>query len=186
MTLEVIPLAIPEVRLIRTRRFSDHRGYFCETWSRERFAAAGISLDFVQDNHSFSAAIGTVRGLHFQGRPHAQDKLVRVARGRVFDVAVDLRRSSPSFGQWVAAELSAETGEQMLVPAGFAHGFCTLEANTEVLYKVTRPYAPEADFGVLWNDPDLGIAWPAEAGRAVLSQKDAALPRLREIEAPFD
>jgi dTDP-4-dehydrorhamnose 3,5-epimerase len=185
MAIEVQPLAIPEVRLIRTRTFADHRGFFRETWNRAAFAEAGIHLDFVQDNHSGSTAIGTVRGLHFQAPPHAQDKLVRVIRGRILDVAVDLRRSSATFGQWVAAELSAAGAEQLLVPIGFAHGFCTLEADTEVLYKVSAGYAPEADLGIAWNDPDIGVAWPVEAAKAVLSAKDAALPRLRDIASPF-
>ncbi|MGL4729639.1 MAG: dTDP-4-dehydrorhamnose 3,5-epimerase [Bosea sp. (in: a-proteobacteria)] len=185
MSIEVIPLSIPDVRLIKPRKFGDHRGFFSETWSRRSFTEAGIAIDFVQDNHSLSAAIGTVRGLHFQAPPFAQDKLVRVIKGRILDVAVDLRRSSPTFGKWVAAELSSDNWHQLLVPIGFAHGFCTLEADTEVIYKVSHDYAPQADFGVAWNDPDLGIDWPVSAQQAVLSAKDAALPRLRDVQTPF-
>ncbi len=183
--LDIMPLAIPDVRLITPRRFGDHRGFFSETWSRQAFASAGIDIDFVQDNHSLSAAVGTVRGLHYQSPPHAQDKLVRVVRGAIHDVAVDLRAGSPSFGRWVSAELSAENGRQLLVPIGFAHGFCTLTPDTEVLYKVSAPYAPAHDHGIAWDDPDLAIDWPAIADATTLSQKDRALPRLRAITTPF-
>jgi dTDP-4-dehydrorhamnose 3,5-epimerase len=186
MSIDVVPLAIPDVRLITPRKLGDHRGFFSQTWSRKDFAAAGISIDFVQDNHSASAQIGTVRGLHFQAPPYAQAKLLRVIKGRILDVAVDLRRSSPTYRKWVAAELSSDNWQQMLVPIGFAHGFCTLEAGTEVLYKVSHEYAPQADFGIAWDDPDLGIDWPVSADKAVLSAKDAALPRLRDIETPFE
>jgi dTDP-4-dehydrorhamnose 3,5-epimerase len=184
MPLDVTPLAIPDVRIVRPRKFGDHRGFFSETWSRKSFAEAGIDIDFVQDNHSLSAATGTLRGLHFQSPPFAQDKLVRVVKGRILDVAVDLRKSSPTFGKWVAAELSAEGWQQILVPTGFAHGFVTLEPDTEVIYKVSAPYSPADDHGVAWNDPDLAIDWPA-ASPPILSEKDRALPRLREIESPF-
>jgi dTDP-4-dehydrorhamnose 3,5-epimerase len=186
MSLDVTALAIPDVRIIRTRKFGDHRGFFSETWNRKSFAEAGIDIDFVQDNHSLSAEIGTLRGLHFQGPPHAQDKLVRVVKGRILDVAVDLRQSSPTFGKWVAAELSAEGWQQILVPIGFAHGFCTLEADTEVIYKVSNYYAPQADFGVLWNDPDLGIDWPVSPDKVVLSDKDKIQPRFSELKQLFD
>jgi dTDP-4-dehydrorhamnose 3,5-epimerase len=186
MSLDVTALAIPDVRIIRARKFGDHRGFFSETWNRRSFAEAGIDIDFVQDNHSLSAEIGTLRGLHFQGPPFAQDKLVRVVKGRILDVAVDLRKSSPTFGKWVAAELSAEGWQQILVPIGFAHGFCTLEADTEVIYKVSNYYAPQADFGVLWNDPDLGIDWPVSADKVVLSDKDKVQPRFSELKQLFD
>jgi dTDP-4-dehydrorhamnose 3,5-epimerase len=186
MSLDVTALAIPDVRIIRARKFGDHRGFFSETWNRRSFAEAGIDIDFVQDNHSLSAEIGTLRGLHFQGPPFAQDKLVRVVKGRILDVAVDLRKSSPTFGKWVAAELSAEGWQQILVPIGFAHGFCTLEADTEVIYKVSNYYAPQADFGVLWNDPELAIDWPVSADKVVLSDKDKVQPRFSELKQLFD
>jgi dTDP-4-dehydrorhamnose 3,5-epimerase len=180
MALSVTPLSIPEVRLIVPDRFGDERGFFSETYSRRAFAAAGIADEFVQDNHSCSAAVGTVRGLHYQIAPFAQAKLVRVVRGAIFDVAVDLRRGSPSFGAHVTAKLGAEDGSQLFVPMGFAHGFCTLEPDTEVVYKVTAYYSREHDRGIRWNDPDLGIAWPVGAEAAVLSAKDLGLPRLAE------
>lgn len=186
MPIEIIALAIPEVKRVTTPKFADARGYFSETYSRASFTEVGIGDELVQDNHSFSAQAGTVRGLHFQSPPFAQGKLVRVVRGRIWDVAVDLRVSSPTFGQWVAAEISAMDRSQLWVPEGFAHGFCTLEPGTEVIYKVSRPYAPAHDHGVAWNDPDVGIAWPVQAGKAVLSAKDAALPRLRDIATPFN
>jgi dTDP-4-dehydrorhamnose 3,5-epimerase len=185
MTLEVRALRIREVKLITPRRFADARGFFTETWSRKTAAAAGIDADFCQDNLSLSLAAGTVRGLHFQKPPHAQAKLVSVLRGRIYDVAVDLRRRSATFGQHVAAELDAATGAQLFVPAGFAHGFATLEPDTLVAYKVDADYAPESDAGIFWADPKLAIAWPVASDRAVLSAKDASLPRLGDIESPF-
>ncbi len=181
MSLDVQPLALPDVKIIRTRRLTDSRGVFSETYSRRTFHEAGIALEFVQDNHSVSTAAGVVRGLHYQGQPFAQDKLVRVVRGRIFDVAVDIRRSSPTFSKWVAAELSADQWNQMLIPAGFAHGFCTLEPDTEVIYKVTNFYAPEHDFGIRWNDPELAIAWPVLDNNAALSEKDAGLPFFKDV-----
>ena len=184
-SMEVEQLAIRDVKLIRPRRFGDARGFFSEVYSKPALAAAGIDIEFVQDNHSRSAKVGTIRGLHFQTHPAAQDKLVRVTHGRILDVAVDLRRGSPTFGQHVAAELSAENWTQILVPVGFAHGFCTLEPDTEVLYKVSSPYAPAHDGGVLWNDPDLGIAWPVATADATLSDKDLKLPRLRDLPPLF-
>ncbi|WP_353184931.1 dTDP-4-dehydrorhamnose 3,5-epimerase [Bosea sp. (in: a-proteobacteria)] len=176
--------ALPDVKIVTPRRFGDHRGFFCETWSRKAFAEAGIDLDFVQDNHSLSAAAGTLRGLHFQSPPAAQDKLVRCTRGRIRDVAVDIRRSSGTFGKHVAVELSAENGRQLLVPAGFAHGFVTLEPDTEVQYKVTAPYAPENDEGLAFDDPALGIDWGLPAEALTLSDKDRKHPRLSEL-LPF-
>lgn len=181
----VEPLAIPDVKLIRPKRFGDHRGFFSEVYSKPALAAAGITLDFIQDNHSRSEKKGTVRGLHFQTAPFAQDKLVRVTRGSILDVAVDLRRGSPTYGKHVTAEISAENWTQILVPVGFAHGFCTLEPDTEVLYKVTAPYSPQHDGGVQWNDPDIGIDWPITAGAAVLSDKDGKLPRFRDLPSLF-
>lgn len=183
--MEVTPAAIPDVKLITPKKFGDHRGFFSETYNRKTLEAAGIRLDFVQDNHSLSAQRGVVRGLHFQLPPFAQDKLLRVVRGRVFDVAVDLRRSSKTYGKHVAVELSAENWTQILVPIGFAHGFVTLEPNTEVIYKVTNYYSPQHDRGVLWNDPALGIRWPIAAGEAILSDKDKAQPRLADLPEGF-
>jgi dTDP-4-dehydrorhamnose 3,5-epimerase len=148
-------------------------------------AERGIDVDFVQDNHSLSRLKGTVRGLHYQAPPFAQHKLVRVVRGSVLDVAVDLRLGSPTYGAHVAAVISAEAWNQILVPIGFAHGFCTLEPDTEVIYKVTDYYSPEHDHGILWNDPELGIAWPVSEAAAVLSPRDRRLPRLKEIASPF-
>lgn len=174
--MEVIETLIPDVKLIRMRRHLDERGFFSETYSARSLAAAGITTTFVQDNHSLSAAAGTVRGLHFQIPPHAQAKLVRVVRGAVLDVAVDLRIGSPTFGRHVAATLSAAEWNMLYIPEGFAHGFCTLQPDTEVVYKVSRHYEPTHDRGVLWNDPALGIDWPVDASRAVVSAKDRALP----------
>lgn len=178
--------AIPEVKIITPKRLGDRRGFFSEVYARKAFAAAGIDLDFVQDNHSRSREVGTIRGLHFQAPPFAQVKLVRVARGRILDVAVDLRRSSPTFGRHVAVELSEENWRQLLVPIGFAHGFCTLEPDTEVLYKVTNDYAPAHDFGVAFDDPTLAIAWPVETEKAILSDRDRRLPRLADCPPAFD
>ena len=183
--MQVAETAIPEVKILTPRRFSDARGFFSETWSARRLAEAGVEAAFVQDNHSHSAEAGTVRGLHYQRPPHAQGKLVRVARGRILDVAVDVRRGSPSYGRWVAAELSAENGAQLWVPRGFLHGFATLEPDTEVLYKVDDYYAPECDGAVRFDDPDLAIDWGFATERAVLSDKDAAAPWFRDFETPF-
>jgi|SRR5438477_1045662 len=180
MKLEIQSLEIADVKLIRGAAFVDRRGEFAETYVRRDFVAAGIAADFVQDNQSRSRASGTVRGLHFQVRPFVQAKLVRVLRGRIFDVAVDLRRNSPHYGRYVAAELAAGSGEQLLVPAGFAHGFCTLEPDTEVFYKVDATYSAAHDRGVNWLDPGLAIRWPIQANEAVLSEKDAALPCIGE------
>lgn len=182
--LTVTSTAIAGIKLITPKAFSDSRGVFCETYNRERFFQNGIALEFVQDNQSSSVQKGTVRGLHFQSHPAAQDKLVRVLRGRILDVAVDLRRSSPTYGKWVAEELSAENGKQMLVPVGFAHGFCSLEADSQVFYKVTRHYSPSHDLGIAWNDPDLSIDWPTE--NAVLSDKDARLPAFKSLPTYFE
>ncbi|CCG41167.1 dTDP-4-dehydrorhamnose 3,5-epimerase [Magnetospirillum molischianum DSM 120] len=157
-----------------------------ETWNRRAFAAAsGIDLDFVQDNQSLSVSTGTVRGLHFQSPPCAQDKLIRVLAGTILDVAVDIRQGSPSFGRWVAAELSAKNRQQLLVPIGFAHGFVTLEPDTIVAYKVSNHYSKENDLGIRWNDPDIAVDWPLPPSGAVLSEKDAALPFLRDISPLF-
>jgi len=183
--LDVQCLVIPDVKLIRTPRFSDARGYFCETFQQADFAAHGLDNDFFQDNQSSSDRSGTIRGLHFQRPPFAQTKLIRVLRGRIFDVAVDLRRSSPSFGRHVAVELSDESSEQLLIPAGFAHGFCTLEPDTVVFYKVDQPYSAAHDSGVNWADPRLGIEWPVASAEAILSGKDRGLPMLADLPPVF-
>lgn len=182
--MQVTSLEIPEVRLITAVKHGDHRGFFSETYSKPVYAAAGIDVDFVQDNHSLSAEPGTVRGLHFQKPPRAQAKLLRVVHGAVFDVAVDLRWGSPTYGRHVSAVISAMAWNQIYVPAGFAHGFCTLEPGTEVFYKVSDVYAPETEGGLLWNDPDLAIDWPLVAG-TVISERDRAWPRLRDLARVF-
>ncbi|MCA0056082.1 MULTISPECIES: dTDP-4-dehydrorhamnose 3,5-epimerase [unclassified Mesorhizobium] len=180
--LEVRPLGIEGLLEIIPKRHGDARGYFTETWNAARFAEAGLELAFVQDNHSYSAAAGVVRGLHYQLPPRAQDKLLRVVRGSVLDVAVDIRRSSPTFGKWVALEVSAEKGNQILVPKGFAHGFMTLVPHTEVLYKVTDTYSPEHDRSIRFDDPAIGIEWPPPAGGFQLSDKDLKAPLLAAAE----
>jgi dTDP-4-dehydrorhamnose 3,5-epimerase len=185
MPLDVKPLAIAEVKLITPPIFRDARGFFSETYNRDALAAAGIEAQFVQDNQSLSRARGVIRGLHFQTNPHAQGKLVRVVRGAILDVAVDIRRGSPTYGRHASATLSAENWAQLWVPVGFAHGFCTLEPDTEVIYKVTDRYAPECDKGLAFDDPDLGIAWPVAPTEAVLSDKDRRHPRLRDLPPYF-
>ena len=183
--MQIESLDIADVKVLVPRRHGDRRGYFSEVYNQRRLREADIEIDFVQDNHSLSAESGTVRGLHFQIPPFAQAKLVRVVRGSVFDVAVDLRRGSPSFGRHVTVVLSAHAGNQILVPAGFAHGLMTLEADTEVVYKVSDYYAPDHDRGILWNDPTLGIDWPLTEDQAVLSDKDRGQPLLAAFETPF-
>ncbi len=183
MAASITSLSIPDVKVIVPDRFGDDRGFFSETYSRRVMADAGIEEEFVQDNHSLSAVVGTVRGLHYQLPPFAQAKLVRVIRGAVVDVAVDIRRGSPTFGQHVAVTLSAAAWNQIYVPAGFAHGFCTLEPDTEVVYKVTAYYSRAHDRGISWNDPQLGIAWPVESATAQLSDKDRNQPRLADVVA---
>ena len=183
--MQVVDTDIPEVKVLVPRRFGDPRGVFCETYSKRTLASLGIEFDFVQDNQSISTERGVVRGLHFQLPPFAQAKLIRVARGAVFDVVVDIRRSSPTFGKHVTATLTADNWQQVFVPAGFAHGFCVLEPNTEVIYKVTNFYSPEHDRGLIWNDPDLGIKWPVSAADAKLSEKDLRHPRLRDAKELF-
>lgn len=185
MPPDVKSLAIPEVKLITPPIFRDARGFFSETYSRQGLAAAGIEDVFVQDNHSLSRAPGVIRGLHYQLAPRAQGKLVRAVRGAILDVAVDIRQGSPTFGRHVSAVLSAENWAQLWIPAGFAHGFCTLEPDTEVIYKVTDVYAPEFDRGIAFDDPDLGIEWPVAPGAAIVSDKDRQQPRLADVPAPF-
>jgi dTDP-4-dehydrorhamnose 3,5-epimerase len=173
--VKVEPLAIPDIVLIVPQRFGDVRGYFTETFNAKRFAEIGIGEPFVQDNQSLSRSQGTVRGLHCQIAPHAQGKLVRVLRGAAWDVAVDIRAGSPSYGKWVGATLTAEQGEQLWIPPGFLHGFATLTPDTEIVYKVTDFYDRDTERGVLWNDPALAVAWPIE-GEPILSDKDRTLP----------
>lgn len=183
--MDVVSLEIPEVKVITPRRFSDDRGFFSETYNARAFKAAGVEVDFVQDNHSYSAKKGTVRGLHYQAPPHAQSKLVRVLRGAVIDVAVDARKASPTFGKWVKAALSAENGKQIFVPKGFLHGFITLEPDTEVAYKVDAFYDGASDGSVKWDDPDLAIDWGVRASGASLSAKDATAPAWTAFASPF-
>ena len=178
-------LAIPEVVLFAPARHGDSRGFFSETWTAHGTAAAGIDLPFVQDNHSMSQARGVLRGLHCQLAPFAQGKLVRVARGAIWDVAVDARRGSPSFGRHVAAELSAANWRQLWVPPGFLHGFCTLEPDTEVIYKTTAPYDRASERGIRWDDADLALPWPVPAAEVQLSDKDQGLPGWAEMPEWF-
>jgi dTDP-4-dehydrorhamnose 3,5-epimerase len=180
--LEIRELGLDGVLEILPRRFSDGRGFFSETYNASAFADAGISMSFVQDNHSFSAVKGVLRGLHYQLPPRAQDKLVRVTKGAILDVAVDIRRHSPDFGKWVALEISAEKWNQILVPKGFAHGFVTLSDDTEVIYKVTDIYSPDHDRSIRFDDPDIGIDWPLPASALVLSDKDRNAPLLRAAD----
>lgn len=180
--LQVRKLELEEVLEINPARFGDERGFFSETYNAKSFAELGLNQIFVQDNHSLSAKAGVLRGLHYQLSPHAQDKLVRVVRGAIFDVAVDIRRSSSTFGKWVGIEVTAEKWNQILVPRGFAHGFVTLEPDTEVIYKVTDFYAPECDRSIRFDDPEIGISWPVEMESLTLSDKDRTAPLLAEAE----
>lgn len=184
MEHEVFSVAGP--LLLRPRKFGDLRGFFSETYNQRALDPLIGPVRFVQDNHSLSAAKGTLRGLHFQAPPTAQGKLVRVVRGAVFDVAVDIRRTSPTYGQYISAVLSAENWRQMWIPAGFAHGFCTIEPDTEVVYKVTDFYSAADDRGLAWNDADIGVEWPVDPADLVLSEKDRHLPRLSECPAYFE
>ncbi len=172
------------VRLV-PRRFEDARGWFSETWHRDRFRAAGLDAEWVQDNHAFSHAALTLRGIHFQAPPHAQAKLVRCVAGRVWDVAVDLRVGSPTFGRWIAAELSAAGGEQLFLPAGFGHAYLTLEPDSALVYKVSAFHARGAEGGLAWDDPDLAIAWPLGGAQPILSDKDRDLPCFGDFASPF-
>lgn len=194
--MKIEKTALEGVLILTPARFGDDRGWFSETWNAARMGQAGLDFAFVQDNHSRSAAVGTLRGLHYQRPPHAQDKLVRCTAGAIFDVAVDIRRGSPTYGQWVGVELSAENGRQLLVPKGFLHGFVTRAPDTEVQYKCTDVYAPDCDGAVRWDDPDIGIDWGlsgglsgglagGQAGAPILSDKDRAAPRLRDLDTPF-
>ena len=177
------PLAIPEVILVEPARFGDSRGFFMETYQYETFAANGITTRFLQDNHSRSAQ-GVLRGLHYQKDPFAQGKLLKVVIGEVFDVAVDIRQGSPTFGQWVGDRLSEENGRILYVPPGFAHGFCVLSETADLIYKATNYYKPETDRGIIWNDPKIGIEWPLT--NPILSAKDAKLPPLAQADINFN
>ena len=176
---------VPGVLILRPQKHRDDRGYFIESFNEKRLHAIGIKCAFVQDNQSFSLARATVRGLHFQLPPFAQAKIVRVVRGSIFDVAVDLRVGAPTFGDWIGHRLSAEGGEQLYIPRGLAHGFCTLEPGTEVLYKVDAYYSKEHESGLIWNDPILAIQWPIASTEAVLSDKDRRLPHFADFVSPF-
>jgi dTDP-4-dehydrorhamnose 3,5-epimerase len=178
----ITPLAIPDVLLITPKRHGDARGWFAETWSTRALAGTPADTVFVQDNQAFSAAKGTLRGLHFQMAPATQGKLIRALKGAIYDVVVDLRAGSKTYGQWVAETLTAEGGEQLWVPRGFAHGYCTVTDDCEIFYKVDAPYAPTTEGGIIWNDPDLGIPWPVD-GEPLLSPKDQLLPRLKDLGA---
>lgn len=180
--MKVTATVLPDVLLIEPARFGDNRGFFSESWNKERMAEHGISVDFVQDNHSLSSAAGTVRGLHFQAPPNAQAKLVRCGRGLLFDVAVDIRKGSPTYGQWVGEELSFENGKQLFIPEGFAHGFITRTPDTEIIYKCNAYYAPESDGAILWNS--CGIDWGFN-GTPELSAKDANAPSFTSFDSPF-
>lgn len=184
--MEIGTTALEGVLVLTPKRFGDARGFFSESWNRKTLEASGLHLpEFVQDNHSMSARPGTIRGLHFQSPPHAQGKLVRCGRGRLFDVAVDIRKGSPTYGKWVGEELSFDNGRQLWIPAGFLHGFLTLEPDTEILYKCTDHYAPECDGAVRWDS--CGVDWPISSGlEPVLSEKDAAAPAFADFDSPFE
>ena len=182
--MKITQTELPGVVLLEPARFGDERGFFSESWNKKVLADNGISLDFVQDNHSLSQAVGTVRGLHFQSPPHAQAKLVRCGKGALFDVAVDIRKGSPTYGKWVGFDLTFENGLQLLIPAGFLHGFSTRQPDTEIIYKCTDYYAPDCDGAVRFDDPDIGINWGL-TGDPVLSAKDAAAPLLADFDSPF-
>ncbi|TDT94850.1 dTDP-4-dehydrorhamnose 3,5-epimerase [Azorhizobium sp. AG788] len=176
-------LDIPEVVLITPPRFADPRGYFSETYKKSALDAAGLNHVFIQDNESLSTVPGIIRGLHFQAPPFSQAKLVRVVSGAIYDVAVDIRKGSPTYGKWVGATLTAEKGEQLLIPHGFAHAFCTLTPDVRVLYKVDGAYSKASEGGIIWNDPDLAIDWPVS--HALVSEKDEILPRFKDLDSPF-
>ncbi|MGB0661506.1 MAG: dTDP-4-dehydrorhamnose 3,5-epimerase [Mangrovicoccus sp.] len=183
--MQVEETELPGVLILTPRRFGDDRGFFSEVYNKNTLAQHGITVEFVQDNHSLSAQTGTVRGLHFQSPPHAQDKLVRVGAGRVMDVAVDIRKGSPTYGKWIGVELSAELGNQLFIPKGFLHGFSTLVPNCELLYKCSDVYAPDCDGSVRFDDPGIGIDWGVDVSNAIISEKDAKAPLLKDFDSPF-
>lgn len=183
--VEIEQTALPGVVILTPKRFGDERGFFSESWNRKAHEAAGLHFDWVQDNHSLSRRVGTVRGLHFQAPPFAQDKLVRCGRGRLFDVAVDIRRGSPTYGHWVGVELSFENGRQLLIPAGFLHGFVTREPDTEIVYKCSNYYSKDCDGAVRFDCPEIGIDWGLDGVEPLLSEKDRTAPTLAEFDTPF-
>ncbi len=183
--MEIYSLEIPEVKVIKPKKNLDNRGYFSEVYSNKSMKENGVDLNFLQDNQSLSVDINVVRGLHYQAEPFAQDKLLRCLTGSLLDVAVDLRKDSPTFGKHIKKVISAENFEQILVPIGFAHGFVTLEENTTVLYKVTNFYSPNHDFGVFWNDPELGIDWGIDVSKAIVSEKDQKQPHFKDLKNLF-
>lgn len=183
--LEIEETRLPDVVVLTPKRFEDHRGYFAETWNARRMAESGLDFEFVQDNHSLSVLANTVRGLHFQAPPHAQDKLVRCGRGALYDVAVDIRRDSPHFGQWFGVELSAENGKQLLVPKGFLHGFITRTPDTEIVYKCTDYFAPEYDCAVRFDDPEIGVDWGLDPASIIVSEKDENAQFMKDFISPF-
>ncbi|WP_264739728.1 dTDP-4-dehydrorhamnose 3,5-epimerase [Cytobacillus firmus] len=182
--MKITKTKFEEVVVIEPKVYGDHRGWFTETYSKSILADHGINLEFVQDNQSFSAAKGTLRGLHYQLNPKAQSKLIRCTRGSIFDVAVDIRKGSRTYGEWYGIELNDENKKQLLVPKGFAHAFITLTDDVEVQYKVDETYSPEHERGILWNDPEIGIVWPIEV-KPVLSAKDEVAPLLKSAENNF-
>lgn len=182
--MKIQQTSLPGVVILTPVRFSDNRGFFSESWNYQRMAQAAFDIDFVQDNHSLSREVGTLRGLHFQAPPHAQIKLIRCGRGALYDVAVDIRHGSPTFGRWIGVELSFDNGKQVLIPEGFLHGFVTREPDTEIIYKCSDYYAPDCDAAVRFDDPDISIDWGLDAA-PILSDKDAAAPRLADLPAYF-
>ncbi|AFX99212.1 dTDP-4-dehydrorhamnose 3,5-epimerase [Candidatus Endolissoclinum faulkneri L2] len=183
--MQIESLSLTEIKIITPKQFRDSRGHLSETYNKLTLANNGINLDFVQDNHSSSKQTGVLRGLHFQIPPFAQDKLVRVIKGKIFDVAVDIRQCSPTYGRWVGVEISAIAQNQILVPIGFAHGFITMEPETEVIYKVTSSYSPEHEKGIAWNDPAIGIKWPLNGLKLIMSDKDTKHPLLADLPSYF-
>jgi dTDP-4-dehydrorhamnose 3,5-epimerase len=183
--VELSSTQIPDVKLVRLRKFQDDRGYFFETWSTDKFRSAGLPFDFVQDNQAGSVSAGTMRGLHYQTAPHAQGKLIGVIRGSIFDVAVDIRHGSPTFGRSVGVTLTAADPARLWVPVGFAHGYVTLEPDTEVVYKVTSGYAPKAEGGIRWDDPALGIDWPIPPADMIVNDRDRTWPLLADAPTHF-
>lgn len=183
--MQVTATAIPEVKLITPVRHQDNRGFLSEVFNQRSLSEGGINDTFVQENHTYSISAGTVRGLHYQAPPSPQAKLVRVLKGAIFDVAVDVRKTSETFGQHVGVELNTDNWSQLYIPEGFAHGFCTLEPDTEIAYRASSYWAPDLDCGIAWDDPDLAIPWPVDPANAVLSEKDRGLPPLREIPSHF-
>ncbi|MGR3609955.1 MAG: dTDP-4-dehydrorhamnose 3,5-epimerase [Sulfitobacter sp.] len=183
--MQIEQTALLGVVIITPPRFGDARGFFSESWNKQKMADAGLDFDWVQDNHSLSAKVGTIRGLHFQAPPHAQDKLVRCGKGCLFDVAVDIRKGSPTYGQWVGEELSFKNGKQLLVPAGFAHGFVAREPDTEIIYKCSDFYSPECDGAVRWDSASIGVDWALNGVDPLLSEKDAKAPGLEYFDSPF-